>query len=348
VSGELPWQSAPDIAIPYIRFALGHLMIGGHFVEHPRRQPRLPSNPIQLSNLWQTFYNYPDDAFVRDMRLSRPLANYICDKLVGAGYFHDNMCRNRKFRTPASYKVFSAIYYMAHGGEMNVHAKAAHVSVPTMSNWVHNFAKGVIQVFADTYMRPPDSQEEISIIQKGFESRRGMSNVGLAIDGTHIPWRVADGLPREDFHNYKGWYSTLAVAFVDSTYRFQGASVGWAGRCADTTCTSMSGFFNALKQDPARFLGKYGCAVADGAWGVGEPFVLSPYVTPMTVEEAWFNFCHSSTRFFVEQAFGMWKNRFRFLLLASGFTWAHHNALVYASMVLHNMCISFKEVSGLF
>ena len=46
-------------------------------------------------------------------------------------------------------------------------------------------------------------------------------------------WQVADGLPKEDFHNYKGWHSTLLVAFVDSAYLFRGASVGYAGRTCD-------------------------------------------------------------------------------------------------------------------
>jgi hypothetical protein len=65
------------------------------------------------------------------------------------------------------------------------------------------------------------------------------------------------------------------------------------------------------------------------------------------VTSCWYNFCHSSTRFFVEEVFGRWKNKWRFLL--SRITESHELAvkMIYASMILHNMCtIHAGEADG--
>jgi len=187
VSGALPWQLADPVDQPYIRWALGHASLRGHWVTNPgSRGPNLPTTDVKLSNLWNTFYNYPDDAFQREMRVSRELAHYILDGVVEAGCFKDNMCRHKLYRIPASYQVFTAMWYMAHGGNLAVHAKAAHVSRSLICRWLHHFGAAVNKVFSPRYMRPPQSAADIATIQAGFESRRGMSNVGLAIDGTHI------------------------------------------------------------------------------------------------------------------------------------------------------------------
>lgn len=56
-----------------------------------------------------------------------------------------------------------------------------------------------------------------------------------------------------------------------------------------------------------------------------------------------YNFCHSSTRFFVEEVFGRWKNRFRFLLHATDLKHKKYCKLVYVSMILYNMCTIRKD-----
>jgi hypothetical protein len=69
---------------------------------------------------------------------------------------------------------------------------------------------------------------------------------------------------------------------------------------------------------------------------------MNPYPNPHTAEEYYFNFCHSSTRFFVEEVFGRWKNRFRFLLHTHDMTHKIFTQLVYTTMILHNICTMHK------
>ena len=67
----------------------------------------------------------------------------------------------------------------------------------------------------------------------------------------------------------------------------------------------------------------------------------TPTSTPLSdPDKNYFNFCHSSTRFFVEQVFGIWKSRFRFLLCPiAGADHKLTTKLIYASCILHNYLI---------
>ena len=63
--------------------------------------------------------------------------------------------------------------------------------------------------------------------------------------------------------------------------------------------------------------------------------------------------CHSSTRFFVEETFSRWKNRFRFLLRELHLQHKTATLLIYVSMVLHNLCtirrddaVDFEDGTG--
>jgi hypothetical protein len=50
------------------------------------------------------------------------------------------------------------------------------------------------------------------------------------------------------------------------------------------------------------------------------------------------NFVHSSTRFFVEEVFGRWKNLFRCLFTPLHSTYEHTKTIIVATAILHNMC----------
>jgi hypothetical protein len=101
-----------------------------------------------------------------------------------------------------------------------------------------------------------------------------------------------------------------------SQYLFVDLDVGCPGRYHDTTCTKNSNAWTQLHVDTETWLGRDGIALTDSAWGGGSSLVMCPYTVcdGETVAQQWFNFVHSSTRFFVEETFGRWKSRFRFLL----------------------------------
>ncbi len=82
--------------------------------------------------------------------------------------------------------------------------------------------------------------------------------------------------------------------------------------------------------------------IRDGGFGQDE-FVMTPYSKTETNREHLFNHCFSSTSFYVEQCFRWWKNRWRILIRASQLTHVVQCALIYETMILHNVCVVERE-----
>ena len=93
-----------------------------------------------------------------------------------------------------------------------------------------------------------------------------------------------------------------------------------------------------LVAEPDKWLGQGGVVLGDSGASDGDEIFLNPYYNPTDPDKCWFNFCHSSTRFFVEETFGRWKNRWRFLLDPSRVDHKLTTQMIYASAVLHNFC----------
>eukprot|EP00965_Chrysotila_dentata_P181300 5984476-Pleurochrysis_carterae.AAC.1 len=204
-----------------------------------------------------------------------------------------------------------------------------------MRTWLQHFCDAVITNFIKPeYMpgAPPDAKR-LADVRAQFVSRRGFPNVATACDGSHVPFNPDRTYNKNDFRNYKDWYSLLVVAFVDSFHLCIDADIGYAGRSGDNTVLKLSWLMKQIQNDPKAWLGEHG----------------NPYLHPEGMEDCSYDFFHSSTCFnVVEEVFGLWKNRFRFLLRA---TYNRHkltSLLIYTTTILHNMCTICKgnEVKG--
>eukprot|EP00951_Prasinocladus_malaysianus_P017943 scaffold142167_cov15-Prasinocladus_malaysianus.AAC.1 len=255
------------------------------------------------------------------------------------------MCKTRKHRTPARFKVAAAILHLAQGGTWWQTGFCCGVSEAVIRKWVIEVCTGVIEVLRPEYLRKP-TPEECLKNQEFFAARQGIENVGAAVDGSHIPFQPESLDYMEDFHNYKGWYSILIIALVNSQYLFMDAEVGRPGRMSDSTATQLSFFYNEMLVDHEAWLGPHGVMISDGACGIND-FIMTPYPgTQLTNMQQWFNFCFSSTRMFVEQVFGQWKSRWRLLIREQQCSHAVMSLMIYATMVLHNICTIHKESCG--
>ena len=143
-----------------------------------------------------------------------------------------------------------------------------------------------------------------------------MPYIGAAVDGTHVPYFPNSGESQQDYKNYKMWCSMLCIGIVNSQHCFLDLDVGWPGRLHDKTCTEYSHFWGKMHKDRKLWLAEDGVVAADTAWGIGSELVMTPYTVAdgSTKAQQWYNFVHSSTRFFVEEVYGRWKNRFRCLI----------------------------------
>ena len=114
------------------------------------------------------------------------------------------------------------------------------------------------------------SSADRDAVQGQFASRRGVPNVTLACDGSHIAYKPCGGKKvKLQYRNYKGWTSILAVAFVDSYYRFFDLDVGYPGRAGDNTVLATNPLLASIQSDPDKWLGPNGeilgdCGASDG------------------------------------------------------------------------------------
>ena len=239
------------------------------------------------------------------------------------------------------FKVACALYATGHGGPIKVLADVASIGKSTLLKYLEQYADACTTRLKPIYMPgTPWSHEARTAVQDKFASRRGFRPVALACDGTHVPFKPKGKRWQMEYRNFKGWTSILAVAFVDSYYRFFDIDVGYPGRAGDNTVLAHNWLMSAISKDPELWLGPNGVILGDSGASDGDAFFLNPYHSPTDPERLWFNFCHSSTRFFVEQAFGMWKSRFRFLMhQLPGASHKLFTKLIYASAIMHNALV---------
>ena len=93
---------------------------------------------------------------------------------------------------------------------------------------------------------------------------------------------------RVDYRNYKGWNYILAVAFVDSYYRFFDLDVGAPGKAGDNSVLKYNWLMEEIGKAPDRWLGKHGVVLGDSGASDKDRFFLNPYHAPTTPTRCWF------------------------------------------------------------
>mmetsp|Transcript_19881 Transcript_19881/g.50565 ORF Transcript_19881/g.50565 Transcript_19881/m.50565 type:complete len:309 (+) Transcript_19881:49-975(+) len=202
-----------------------------------------------------------DVTYTLNFRMTRQNVEFIAGKLSAAGYLCDNKCRNKKHRMASLFKVGVCLYFCAHcKGDCKTAGDCASLGRSTVEAYLAEFCNGVIKVLKPIFMpSTPPSPAVLQGVRDEFAARRGISNVAMACDGTHLPFR---GGP--EYRNYKGWTSILCVAFVTSFHTFVDADIGAPGRSGDNTVLTDSAMMEAVNQDPVAWLGVDGVIAADG------------------------------------------------------------------------------------
>ncbi|XP_054091112.1 putative nuclease HARBI1 [Zeugodacus cucurbitae] len=191
-----------------------------------------------------------------------------------------------------------------------------------------------------TIIKFPTTTAAQKKIADGFSQRRHsiFPFVLGCIDGTHIPISQ----PKNDaisFYNRKGTFSIIAQAIVDSDMKFLDVFVSCPGRCHDASVWQRSPFRRALVSGELKippnhhFLG-------DAAYPL-ETFLMVPYRDNgfLTSQQSKFNTILSTNRVYVEQAFGILKQKFRILKFI-GVQLAHiPKIIVLTCMIIHNVII---------
>mmetsp|Transcript_21038 Transcript_21038/g.48204 ORF Transcript_21038/g.48204 Transcript_21038/m.48204 type:complete len:370 (-) Transcript_21038:247-1356(-) len=187
-------------------------------------------------------------------------------------------CRAMTNPPTIEFKVGACLYAMGQGGCLKISADVASVGRQTLRDYLVQFNEAIMQKIRPIYMPcTPFSVEERASVQANFASRRNMGGVTLACDGSHIPFHPLVKSTAIDYRNYKGWYSILSVAFVDSYYRFFDLDVGYPGRAGDNTVLRSNWLMEAIAHDKDKWLGPGGVILGDCGASDGDQFFLNPY-----------------------------------------------------------------------
>jgi hypothetical protein len=269
--------------------------------------------------------------------------------------------RNKK-SAPLFFKVAAVQYYFAHGGTVCQNADTVGVHESTMLKWIRDITAATVKVLEPMYMPWPPTDTQIAEYQARYSLRRAIGDCTFALDCSQCPWHGALLEERDDYQNYKNFQAIQAFALTTPLYTFAKAEVGYPGGTPDKTIYEFSDFMEDIKKRPETYLGVNGLIAVDGGFAQDE-FCLAPFREADTDSEKWFNFCHSSTRLHVEQVwwlasaiccsgtpvvtqvFGMWKNRFRLVLTGSTMNQKDSSDILFATMLLHNLCCHNGETS---
>ncbi|XP_018800656.1 PREDICTED: uncharacterized protein LOC108976175 isoform X2 [Bactrocera latifrons] len=138
-----------------------------------------------------------------------------------------------------------------------------------------------------------------------------------------------------DYYNYKGWYSTVLLAFVDAS----------PGRCNDSSIFEKSSLKRELAQstifkDMTRQISSVNVPViflGDSAFKFDEHLMKPyPFCVNQPLDKTKFNYVLSKCRRVVENAFGHLKGRFRRFGKGLDNHMANTKIVIKACCVLHN------------
>lgn len=188
--------------------------ITAELISRQRRSPRFLQNPRFRSNWYEGLDDFPEDAFLSNFRITRPVFAYLTRML------HRNLSmESTPMRDPISVDKKIAIALKTISTNMEMVNVAQLFGVGTTSVWrcFHDFVGAVNEVLMPIHLRLP-TEEEFREIERKFDQKYQFPMTVGAIDGCHIPVTVPSHLAT-DYHNYKGWNSSLCLAICDSEYK---------------------------------------------------------------------------------------------------------------------------------
>jgi hypothetical protein len=185
------------------------------------------------------------------------------------------------------------------------------VSESTAHSVYTRFGERFRNTFSDV-VRWPTLDEQIESVSD-LQQRRGIIGAIGAIDGTHI--RFNHSPPTDvalDYMNRHGFYSINMLASCDHRGIFTDVMIGWPGRAHDARLLYDSNLYNAWRTN-ALTKSQHHYLLGDAAFPLCS-LIHTPYADSTTQQyQKQYNISHSAARKIIERAFGLLKERWRYL-----------------------------------
>lgn len=270
-------------------------------------------------------------------------------------------------------QVAACLFYLASGCDFVRASAAVGWSKTSVHRCVKEVTSAIFHVLGPVHVKLPSTKEEFDTNVLGFQSfargkwvrnTPGIPQVWGAMDGSHIPIKKP-AHSGDAYINRKGFFSINMHAVCDHNAKFMDVYVGNSGRNHDVDVLHQSPFWSSLQngalgescRQNARTLTakEYNgsevemvvplMVIADAAYVIG-PYVLPAFKegeSTISAQRLVFQNKHKTTRNVVERAFGVLKNRWRCLLTPMQLDLAIIPTVVSACVVLHNICIEYRE-----
>lgn len=256
-------------------------------------------------------------------------------------------------------QILLTLRYYATGNHLLSIADFAGSHVSTVSRVVLRVSTAIANHMR-TFVKFPDSSEEIQKAKAKFYKIASFPGVIGAIDGTHVKIQ-APGTNRkqifnfnnaEIFRNRKGYFSINVQAVCNSELEVLDLVARWPGSTHDATVFGNSRvkscFENNLYPD-CILLGKHYSLdrvliliishkniSGDSGYAI-KPYLMTPLANPTTPGEKLYNESHIRTRNIIERMFGVWKRRFPVLAYGCRLKLSTTLIVIVATCVLHNI-----------
>jgi hypothetical protein len=269
------------------------------------------------------------------------------------------------------------LYHIAHGDSYTSLSDQFAVGKSTISNIVGDVSKAIVDQLSQRYIRFPTSDEALRSMDF-WKEKNGIPGVVGCIDGCHIPI-IQPAHTGTAYCNRKGFYSLNVqgpilpcclcslLAAVDHKRRFIELTVGWPGSVADGRVFANSYLQKNLEKllanlQPTRVPTRLSSTSDDTQHEDVPAFILgdSAYPSRTRIVPTFRNCdCNRSRdvgalnvklagiRYYIENAFGILKARFRLLNRALECSREHiirASYLITAIFVMHNFLIDGGDI----
>ena len=316
---------------------------------------------------------FTDSDFESTFRMSRTSFN-ILHRLLQLSIQKQNTHLRRPINSKTRLRVF--LYHVYLGVPYRAICNQFAVGKSSVSKIVGEVAKAIVIVMGKRYIRMPEPAEAQRSIEHWRKVTKGIPGIVGCIDGSHIPI-TRPCVSGNGYYNRKGFYSLniqgiylairralLILAVVDHRKRFIDLTVGWPGSVADGRVWANS----ALKANIENFLSPLSAIPIATVNETGETinelvpaFLLGDSAYPNNARivttfkntdcarcsiTKHLNQKLAGARYYVENAFGICKGRFRILnrpLECATEDITRAVTLVVAICILHNFLIDVRD-----
>ncbi|KAE8742696.1 hypothetical protein FOCC_FOCC011729 [Frankliniella occidentalis] len=297
----------------------------------------------RVDNFLEIVREKSDEEFRSDFRLYRPVAYELIASLDASGVLPNHLFGKEKKSAEFSFLLF--LWFVSCGSILRDIANTFGCGTSTVFRVVRRVTEWLTTISNEHIIWPRGGNIEQTAAAFARAGANIRNCIG-AIDGSHI------FIEKPPEYGVVYWcrkerYSIVLQAVVDFDKLFTNVHCGDPGSYHDTRVLRRSELYNIAERNLEYLFPNGTFLLGDkGYAGVGKKWIVTPFKDygNQTAEQADFNTRVSTTRVVVEQAFGILKNRFRYLRGIMPLRDVQFAAqLVVACCVLHNICIRSND-----